>query len=152
SYPFPPTTPLANDSAGHTGPNNFQNFPVLASAVSSSSDTSITGNFSSGTANGMPYLPNTTFTLDFYANPTPDLSGYGEGQTYLGSAQVTTDANGNASFSVDFGTGNLVGEWITATATDPSGNTSEFSADIQATAAPVGQSYNGPYLQSLLPQ
>ncbi len=142
----------SNDSQGHVGPNNFQDFPVLNSAVSSNSDTSITGTFSSGTVNGLPFQPNTTITLDFYANSGEDPSGHGQGQTYLGSAEVTTDANGNAPFSVDLGTGNLAGEWITAAATDPSGNTSEFSADIQATAAPSGQSYNNAYLQSLLPQ
>jgi hypothetical protein len=137
--------PVLNDSQGHAGPNNFQDFPVLQGAVSSSSDTAITGTFSEAAE------PNTTITLDFYANSTTP-AGYEEGQTYLGSAQVSTDANGTAPISVDLGTGNLAGEYITATATDPSGNTSEFDAGIQATAAPSGQSYDSAYLQSLLPQ
>jgi hypothetical protein len=153
-YPTLPLGPVflgvtLNDSLGHVGPNHFQNFPVLNSAISSGTSTSITGTFSSGTASGQPYLPNTTFTLDFYANPTADPSGYGEGQTYLGSSTVTTDANGNVTFTVDLATGNLSGQWISATATDPSGNTSEFSADVQASTAP-SQSFAS-YLQANLP-
>ena len=42
--------------------------------------------------------PGTTFLLDFYANAAADPSGYGEGQRWLGSATVTTDSSGNASF------------------------------------------------------
>jgi len=45
---------------------------------------------------------------------------------FLGSTNVTTDTNGNASFSVTFPT-NLPAGFITATATDPAGNTSEIS-------------------------
>jgi hypothetical protein len=121
--------PLANDSQGHVGPNNFQNFPVLSSAVSSSTDTSITGTFSQAAE------PNTTITLDFYASSTAAPSGYGQGQTYLGSTTVSTGANGNVTFTADLPVGNLAGQWITATATDPNGNTSEFALDVQATAA-----------------
>jgi hypothetical protein len=133
-----------NDSQGHSGPNNWQNFPVLTSASSSGTDTSVAGTFSEAAE------PNTAITLDFYANPAPDPSGYGQGQTYLGETTVTTDANGNATFTADLAAGSLAGQWITATATDPSGDTSEFSADEQATAAP-SQSY-AQYLQGALPQ
>ncbi len=57
-----------NDSEGHSAPdnpNNFQNFPVLTSASSSNSSTSICGTFNE-TAE-----PFTTITLDF--TPTPAL-------------------------------------------------------------------------------
>jgi hypothetical protein len=131
---------LLNDSQGHSGPNNNQNFPVLTSAATSGTDTSITGTFSEAAE------PNTTITLDFYASPAADPSGYGQGRTWLGSTTVTTDANGNATFAVKLGTaslGNLVGQWISATATDPGGNTSEFAQSIvdQALAVSAG----GPY-------
>ena len=46
--------------------------------------------------------PNTNFTLEFFANAELDPSGYGEGETFLGSTDVTTDANGDASFMVIF--------------------------------------------------
>src|SRR5205823_3227425 len=116
-----------NDSRGHIGPNNWQNFPALRSALSSQTDTFVTGTFSSGTINGMPYLPYAPFSIDFYANTAADPSGYGEGQTYLGSATVSTDAAGGARFAVDLPIGNLAGNCISATAIDQNGNTSEFS-------------------------
>src|SRR5207248_3124461 len=71
---------------------------------------------------------NTTFTLDFYANAVADPSGCGEGQRYLGSAAVSTDGGGDASFNVTLAAATVAGEFVTATATDPGGNTSEFSA------------------------
>src|SRR5262249_34872151 len=48
---------VLNDSRGHVGANNYQNFPVLNSATSSSSDTSTSGVFSSGNWNGQPFEP-----------------------------------------------------------------------------------------------
>ena len=72
--------------------------------------------------------------MTFFANSTADPSGYGEGQTYLGSATVTTDANGNATFQVTFKAAVPVGQVISATATDPIGNTSEFAKDVTVAA------------------
>jgi hypothetical protein len=144
-------TPVLNDSQGHSGPNDFQNFPVLTSASSSATGTTITGTFNS--------VPGDTFRLDFYSNTSPgnlgpDGNNYGQGQTYLGSAQVTTDASGNplsspdgsavinsdGSFTVSLPTPVLQTQgYLTATATnlthtiDPNtntdtyGDTSEFS-------------------------
>jgi streptogramin lyase len=149
-HDIPNNQVLLNDSLGHDGANNFQNFPVLNSAASSSTDTSITGTFSEA------YEPNTTLTLDFYANPTPDPSGYGQGETWLGSATVTADANGNATFAADLPIGNLTGQWITATATvtdlnsSYNGDTSEFALDVQATPTPK-QTFSQ-WLQAALPQ
>ena len=108
---------LNTPSGPHTGPNNLQNFPVLTSAVSSLGKTTIGGTLNS--------TPNTTFTLEFFASPTADPTGYGEGKTFLGLTTVTTDAKGNASFSVTFAVPS--GYAIAATATDPRNNTSEFS-------------------------
>jgi hypothetical protein len=74
--------------------------------------------------------PNTSITLDFYANTVPDPSGYGEGQTYLGSATVNTDANGFASFTATGLAPISAQSYVTATATDSTGNTSEFSHEF----------------------
>ena len=71
-----------------------------------------------------------TYKLEFFANKVADNTGYGEGQTYLGSGSVTTNSDGNGTFTVTLPTMTKYGDVITATATDPSGNTSEFSQAI----------------------
>ena len=110
----------ANDAGdADTGANNVQNFPVLTSATSGSGSITITGDLNS--------TATTDFRLEFFANAVCDPSGNGEGETLLGSTMVTTDGSGNASFMVTFTATVAVGQFITATATDPSNNTSEFS-------------------------
>jgi hypothetical protein len=106
------------------GPNYFQNFPVISS-VATGTSTSISGTFNSGA--------NMTYTLDFYASPPAQEYQLLQGRRYLGSASVTTDASGNAAFSLTLAASTAQTDWITATATDPSGNTSEMS---DARAAP----------------
>ena len=49
-------------------------------------------------------------------------------------ATVTTNSTGLASFIVYTPSAVPLGQFIAATATDPAGNTSEFSADITITA------------------
>ena len=79
--------------------------------------------------------PNSTFTVGFYASPTADTSGFGEGKTYLGSTNVTTNASGNVTFSFSIATApNVEGQFISATATNAAGDTSEFSLALQALA------------------
>src|SRR5262249_51821428 len=75
----------------------------------------------------MDSTPNSTFTLDFYANTLPDPTGYGQGQTYLGSTTVTTDGSGHASFRAALAAAPSGLQYFSATATDSTGNTSEFS-------------------------
>ena len=47
---------------------------------------------------------------------------------------VTTNANGLASYVTTLPTFVPTGQFITATASDPGGNTSEFSQGVQVTA------------------
>jgi hypothetical protein len=70
--------------------------------------------------------PNTIFAVEVFSSPACDTSGFGEGRTFLGSVSVTTDAAGNAPFVAAVGSSSA-GLAVTATATDPDGNTSEFS-------------------------
>src|SRR5262249_27394057 len=72
---------------------------------------------------------NTTFDLDFYSNSACSNfpREFLQGQTYIGTAQVTTDGSGNAPFTVSTLPAVETGAHISVTATDPSGNTSEFS-------------------------
>jgi hypothetical protein len=110
---------LNDNQDADTGSNTLQNFPVVTSALLSGGMTSVTGVLDS--------TPSTTFTLDFYANRLPDPSGYGEGQTYLGSTTVATDPTGHASFTATVAAAPAGQQFLSATATDPGHNTSEFS-------------------------
>jgi hypothetical protein len=103
------------------GPNNLQNYPILKSVTNTGGNVNITGTLNS--------TANTTFRLEFFRNDAVDPSGFGEGQVFLGFANVTTDASCNATLNVNFPAISGASH-ITATATDPSGNTSEFSAAI----------------------
>jgi subtilisin-like proprotein convertase family protein len=120
-----------------TGINNLQNFPELSSAISSSGNTSIKGKINS--------TPNTTFRVEFFSNKVLDDSGfggggfgngsfggggYGEGEKFLGFQNVTTDGSGNANVEIKLPVAVPIGQFITATATDPNNNTSEFSQGI----------------------
>ncbi|MET0646923.1 MAG: Calx-beta domain-containing protein, partial [Pyrinomonadaceae bacterium] len=112
--------PTPNDRLDpDTGPNKLQNFPVLTSASSSGGSTHVEGTLNS--------TPNTQFRVDFYSNLACDASGNGEGARHFGSTTVTTNASGDANISVDISQALAPGRVLTATATDPAGNTSEFS-------------------------
>jgi hypothetical protein len=101
-----------------TGGNALQNFPTLIQAATTGGKTTIEGRLNS--------TPNKTFTIQFFSNPMGDISGFGEGKTFIGQRSVTTNANGNATFSFTATQRVRVGHWVTATATDTLGNTSEF--------------------------
>jgi len=123
------TSGVAANDAGDvdSGANQLQNYPVLSSAMVSASELTISGTFSSEV--------NTTYEIDFYSNIIPDGSGHGEGEVYLGSTTVNTNASGSAGFNVTLpGVTTADGDLISATATDPAGNTSEFGANITATS------------------
>jgi parallel beta-helix repeat protein len=97
-----------------------QNSPVLYSVSSSGGSTIIAGALNS--------IPNTSFAIEFFSNDTGDPSTFGEGQTFIGSTQVTTSADCNANFAAVFPVTVSTSQVVTMTATDPSGNTSEFSS------------------------
>jgi hypothetical protein len=112
----------ANDPCdADTGANNLQNYPVIKSVTNTPGSINITGTLNSSA--------NTTFRLEFFSNDVIDPSGFGEGQVFLGFTNVTTDASCNATFNVNFPSPTAA-QRVTATATDPLGNTSEFSAAI----------------------
>jgi CSLREA domain-containing protein len=116
-----PTGVTANDACdADTGPNNLQNFPVLTLATAGAVNTTIQGTLNS--------TASTTFRIEFFANTSCDASGNGEGKTFLGATNVTTDGSCNANFSFSVPNAAINGSSITATATDPNNNTSEFSS------------------------
>jgi parallel beta-helix repeat protein len=115
-----------------SGPNNLQNFPVLASALATPTSIRIQGTLNAG----IPFASGCR--IEFFSSPACDPSGFGEGETFLGSADVRTDAFGNAPIDATFPAQNSAGNAITATATIGL-NTSEFSACL--TAAPQPMAY-----------
>ena len=72
--------------------------------------------------------PNTTFTVEIFTSPGCDPLGHGEGKVWVGALPMLTNGSGDATFA---GFPVPAGLFITATATDPAGNTSEFSACVQ---------------------
>ena len=73
-------------SATATDPNgNTSEFSQTAAASISGNMLSLLGNFNS--------KANTTYTIEFFSNTAADPSGYGQGQTYLSSASITTGAD-----------------------------------------------------------
>jgi len=102
-----------------TGSNNLQNFPVLTSVLTKSNGLIIEGTLNSAA--------NTAFRLDFYANSACGRDGHGEGESFIGSTEVTTSGSGNASFTATLSGTIPAGHLLTATATDSNNNTSEFS-------------------------
>ena len=112
-----------------TGANVRQNFPVLTSAGSSAGMTTITGALNS--------TLDTLFTLEFFVSPACDASGFGEGQTPIGTAMVMTNAAGDAPINVTLPVTVPPGQVITATATNPTNSTSEFSQCIIVLACTI---------------
>jgi len=111
-----------------SGANGLQNYPVLTSVVSDGTSTTIQGTLDS--------TANTVFHVEFFTNLACDGSGFGQGALFVGDDIVTTDATCHASFSAMITPAIPSGQTVTATAADPVGNTSEFSAC--ATASGTG--------------
>lgn len=110
-----------NDSCDpDTGPNLWQNFPVLSNSYAGAT-VRISGSFNS--TQGRQYR------LEFFANRSCNVAGNGNGELYLGFTNITLGATCSNNFTVTLPVA-VPAEFtqITATATDPQNNTSEFSA------------------------
>ncbi len=109
-----------NAAGPRQGPNNLQNFPVIIGAGAGQLLGWLQGS-----------LPATTFRIEFFASAAYNPDGAGEAQDFLGAMTVTTDASGQAVFTVPYAAPVDL-PIITATATDPQGNTSELTAERTA--------------------
>ncbi|HEX4319689.1 MAG TPA: choice-of-anchor D domain-containing protein [Acidobacteriaceae bacterium] len=98
-------------NSSNSGPNKLQNAPsltagsgatfVTATATDPSGNTSQFSNSVAVTLNGnmlsllgsFNSTANTTYNIEFFSSTAADPSGFGQGETYLGSATVTTNAS-----------------------------------------------------------
>ena len=121
---------LANDTLdADLGANLGQNYPVITLATTSGGSTTIQGVLDSA--------PNKTYSVELFSNSVCNgapPNDHGEGRSYLSAVQVQTDAGGHAAFQKVV-PGVPIDAAVTATATDPDGNTSEFSQCRTAVAS-----------------
>jgi CSLREA domain-containing protein len=107
---------------GGLGIISGNHYPVIDTVAHAGGTTSISGMLS-GPAN-------TTHRLEFFANRNGDPSGSGEGETIIGTADVSTDGAGEASFLLHFAFVLPEGALVTATSTPEGGSTSAFAANV----------------------
>lgn len=108
--------------------------PVLVAAIldCSSQTTTVSGDLIGND-------PSTDYRIEYFYNLFPDPSGMGEGEVFIGSDSVLTDAIGNVSFAKVFPAMSIPsGACIAATATAlDTGNTSMFSNNVCLTYLPL---------------
>ncbi|MFN7726614.1 MAG: beta strand repeat-containing protein [Rubrivivax sp.] len=127
-----------NGSVGSGVANQGMDHPVITGAGVNSNGSALTVYGFIGTGSGQAVFAGARVEV-FRAAADP--SGYGEGQVYLGA--LTADASGRFSGTLAFTAGTLaVGDRVTATATAPAGDTSEFGPNWTTTTvealAPAG--------------
>ena len=118
--------PAPNDAGdADDGANRLQNYPLITSAAIAGGNLTVSATLNS--------TPNSTFRVELFSNAACDPLGNGEGQSFVGFADVTTDGAGNATLAptvLAIPAGQPI---ITATATNSATNdTSEFSGCFTA--------------------
>jgi hypothetical protein len=114
-----------NHPNGGNGPNDLQSYPVISAVSASGGSTNIQGLLQS--------LPNTKFLVEFFSNTATTRTGFGPGQTPIGTLTVTTDGSGNAPIAATVAAVVPSGVLVTATATNlGTGDTSEFSKAVSS--------------------
>jgi hypothetical protein len=93
-HPNHPVSTGGGAGAGGTPvPEEELNHPLITSAIANGNHATISGTYLGDSG--------TTFTINLYASSSADASGFGQGEQQVDSTQVTTDTNGNASFTFD---------------------------------------------------
>lgn len=111
-----------------SGDNALQNYPVLTLASATPAGALTVNGTLASTAS-------TTYRIEYFTSLSCDSSGNGEGEAMYDTQNVTTDGLGNASVTRVTAGMTASPKAITATATDPAGNTSEFAACRTATCS-----------------
>ncbi len=125
-----------------TGANNRQNYPEITNVLFEA------GAVVSGVLNSAPL---SAYRIEFFGNSVIHSSGFGEGEVYLGSVEVSTDGNGTAAYVVSFPDAPLTHRFISATATDAEGSTSMFSRTVAGRSPTVPLVHTHPKSTALLP-
>ena len=129
----PNVGPNANDTLDvDQGPNKGQNHPEILSATVSGMNLQFAGKLRS--------KANTSYRVEYFQATSCHGTGMGQANSYIGHEMVMTDGSGEASLAFLGSNGQNSG-FVTATATDPDGNTSEFGNCI-AIGAPIAGEFN----------
>lgn len=117
-----------DDSDADVGPNGFINYPVLKTAQQVGDKLTITYDLDAADS------PSNSYRLEFFANNQRSVFGYGPGEAYVGSTNVSPGKDKSVTLTVG---SNFSGKALSATTTaiDTStssgfGSTSEFAQNI----------------------
>jgi hypothetical protein len=124
--PGPGVTP--NDERDlDEGANHLQNFPTITGVERAGETTIVRFRLK---------VPARGFRVELFASSSPDAGAHGEGERFLGAAVVTTGVAGDVTATISVPSSAIPPRsWLTVTATDTFGNTSEFSPAVSATTA-----------------
>jgi CSLREA domain-containing protein len=118
----------ANDAGdADSGSNDLQNFPVLMSATAAGGSLNV--------ASTLQGAAGAAYTVELFASTVCDPSDFGEGEEFLAAVPTVAGGDGLATIEANIPVAVPLGQFITATATDAAGNTSEFSACREVAAA-----------------
>jgi hypothetical protein len=112
------------------GANHLQNYPTITGVERAGETTNVRFRLQ---------VPSRGFRVELFASSSPDATAHGEGERFLGAAVVTTGPAGDVTGTISVPSSAIPPRsWLTVTATDTFGNTSEFSPAVSAaTARPV---------------
>ncbi len=118
---------FANAGAGIelvSGANQSATPPVMTFTPGTGSTATLSGTLTSGR--------NLAYVVEVFSNPSAPAAGLEQGKTFVKDVTVNTDGSGKGTFSATVPMG-----YYTATATDPSGNTSAFSQSVGSVKLPA---------------
>jgi hypothetical protein len=89
--------------------------PIITAINTSGSQTTIAGSLRTATEGGK-----TPYTIQFFSNSSPDPSGYGEGQTFIGQTTINAGSTEAVPFNATITPAVPPGRYVSAVAVGPS--------------------------------